>query len=102
MDHYYSEVLAARQVETRDRVIPNPAECFSKGPLTPALSREGRGSPGAPVAAGRYPLPLRERVAAMRPGEGFGMRGQLKPGKQIQFHAKGMELTMTRGPRRVA
>ena len=56
-----------------------------QSPLTPALSREGRGSPGVPVekafsspaerkngavAAGTYPLPSRERVAAKQPGEG--------------------------------
>ena len=30
-------------------ITPNPAECFGKGPLTSALSREGRGSSGVPV-----------------------------------------------------
>ena len=44
----------------KEGMTPNPVECFSKGPLTPALSREGRGGRPCPLS-GRTPLPSRER-----------------------------------------
>ena len=42
-------------------IIANPVDCFAKGPLTPALSREGRGSRACPLRR-RSPLPIRIRL----------------------------------------
>ncbi|MGO8955372.1 MAG: hypothetical protein ACLQF2_18885, partial [Rhodomicrobium sp.] len=62
-------------------VIPGPVDCFAEGPLTPALSREGRG--GHRGECEGVPSPLA--------GEGWGEGAFCEAIDRTRYHRGGLK-----------
>ncbi len=62
-------------------MIPGPVDCFAEGPLTPALSREGRGD--AFAFAAMTPSPLA--------GEGWGEGAFCEAIDRTRYHRGGLK-----------